>query len=488
MESNQKFKQLLQKIRECCPTENMGEIRRVYEFAKVAFGDRKRTSGKSQLDHALDVATLLIGWKMPPDIVIAGLLHDILEYTAYTEEDIAKKFGRKVARLIIGENRLDSLKYMGKERYAENLRRMFLAMADDVQVVFIKFADRVDNLRTLAGLPEEKKRRLALESLNIYAPIAGRLGMDVIRRELEDLSFENLMPNEYNKISELVDGYKKHERKNYEQVKQKISDGAKANGVKIIAIENRIKSMHSLYRKSEAKKKDPTKIYDIAACRIIVPTVADCYTMLGVIHADWRPLPGRFKDFIAQPKPNGYRSLHTNVFCGKTIVEFQIRTPEMHQEAEYGITAHWIYKENPAHWYNLFRTKTAWVKELFSIQKEIKNHASFSNTIKSVKLDLFKNRIFVLTPKGDVIDLPDDATPLDYAYAIHVEIGHHYLSAKVNGKHVPMNHVLHSNDAVEITRSHDQPTVKSSWLKIVATRHAREEIKNYLSKHANDEE
>ncbi|MFA5127404.1 MAG: RelA/SpoT family protein [Patescibacteria group bacterium] len=487
MENDRKFKQLLQKTRDCCPTENMDEIRRVYEFARVAFGDRKRASGKSQLDHALDVAILLIDWKMPPDIVIAGLLHDILEYTTYTEEDIAKKFGRKVARLIIGENRLDSLKYMGKERYAENLRRMFLAMADDVQVVFIKFADRVDNLRTLAGLPEEKKRRLALESLNIYAPIAGRLGMDLIRRELEDLSFKNLMPKEYGKISELVESYKKHERKNYEQVKQKIEDGAKTNGIKITAIENRIKSMYSLYRKAEAKKKNPTKIYDIAACRVIVPTVADCYTLLGIIHANWHPLPDRFKDFIAQPKPNGYRSLHTNVFCNKTIVEFQIRTIEMHQEAEYGVTAHWIYKEQRDQWQKDFVKRTAWIKELFSIQKEIKNHADFSNTIKSVKLDLFKNRIFVLTPKGDVIDLPDDATPLDYAYEIHVEIGHHYLSAKVNGEIVPMNHILHSNDAVEIIRSHDQPTVKNSWLRVVATRHAREEIKNFLSKHADDE-
>jgi GTP pyrophosphokinase len=482
------LQQLLKAIKQCSPTEDLKEVKRAYEFARVAFGEHIRVSGKTQLQHAVDVALLLAEWKTPSDIVIAGLLHDILEYTAMTEDDIAEKFGRKVARLIIGENRLDSLKFMGKERYAENLRRMFLAMADDIQIIFIKFADRIDNLRTLEKLSPEKQKRLATESLYIYAPIASRLGMHKIRCELEDLAFKNLMPEAYKKVVSLIKKYQATDEKSFSDFKQKLLIDAKKNDIKIISLENRIKSIYSLHTKAIARQRQPEKIYDIAACRVIVPTAADCYAILGIIHADWNPLPGRLKDYIAQPKPNGYRSLHTNIYCDNKIVEVQIRTPEMHEEAEFGVTAHWIYKEKHNQWQADFIKRTAWIKELATVQKELKNNYTLPQTIKSIKLDLFKNRIFVLTPKGDVIDLPEDATPLDFAYAIHAQIGHHYLSAKANGKKIPMNSGLHSNDTLEIIRSHDKPTVKKAWLRVVATRHARNEMKDYLSKHADDEE
>ena len=485
-EQKRGLQQLTKTMRLCCPTEDLGEIKRAYEFVLSTFGDRVKANGATHIGHAVNVSQLLADWRMPPDIVIAGLLHDVLEYSSFTADDLAKKFGLKATRLVMGENRLDSLKFIGKEKYAENLRRMFLAMAEDVQIIFIKFADRIDNLRAAEKLSAEKQQRLATESLYIYAPIAGRLGMDVIRRELEDLSFKFLMPREHAHIAGLISDYQKSGHKCFEQVKQKISDEAQKNNLKILSVENRIKSMYSLHTKIQEHRNDPTQIYDIAACRIIVPTIAECYTILNVIHAAWQPVPDRLKDYIAQPKPNGYRSLHTNIYCGKRIIEVQIRTEEMHEEAEFGVTAHWIYKENQSFWQTDFIRRTAWIKELATVQKELKNNRNPQQTIKSVKLDLFKNRIFVLTPKGDVIDLPEDATPLDFAYAIHAQIGHHFLAAKVNGKRAPMTRQLHSNDAVEIVRSFEEPTIIKSWLRLVTTRHARNEIKDYLSKH--DEE
>ena len=479
MTNNPHFKKILLTLRENCPTENMDEIRRAYEFASAAYGEKRRASGKLQIEHALEVAELLASWKLSPDIVVAGLLHDILENSPYNEDDIRKKFGQKIARLIVGENRLDSLKYWGKERYAENLRRMFMAMAEDVQIIFIKFADRIDNLKTLSYLLPEKQKRLATESLHIYAPIANRLGMDKIKRDLEDLAFSYIDPKEYEKISEFVANYYHDDGKCMKTVDTALRDSARASGIRIINIDNRIKSLYSLFEKINLRQREKKNVYDIAACRIIVPTISDCYAMIGIIHRFWKPLPGRFKDYISQPKPNGYRSLHTNVFCEKKVVEFQVRTPEMHEEAEFGIAAHWVYKEKEKNIGENIKRRTAWLKELAEIQKELKNNYTLPKTIQSVKIDLFKNRIFTFTPKGDVIELPEDATPLDFAYSIHAHLGNYYAKARINGKIIPIGYALKSNDVVEIVKS-EKPTAKKSWLKIAKTRRARNEIRDYL--------
>lgn len=484
MANNKQFNALIKTLRINCPSEKLDDVKRAYEFAKSAFGDLRRKSGKTQLEHALDVAEILAKRKLSPDIVIAGLLHDILEYTEFTTEDLAQKFGSKIARLVEGENRLDSLKYIGKERYAENLRRMFLAMADDVQIIFIKFADRIDNLKTLSYLEPKKRERLAMESLYIYAPIANRLGMNIVRRELEDYSFKYLMPKEYKKMENLVKNYYLHGSKCFNIIKNTILDKIDEIGVEIINVENRIKNLYSLYTKAQEQQRDPKKIYDIAACRLIVPDIPSCYTTLGLIHRLWRPLPGRFKDYISQPKPNGYRALHTNIFCERSIVEIQIRTPEMHEEAEYGIAAHWVYKEKKRNWQKNIKQHTQWLKELTDIQKEIKGNLDLPNTLKSIKLDFFHNRIFVLTPKGDVIDLPDDATPLDFAYAIHADLGNHYVKAKINGKPVAIKRRLKSNEMVEIIPDFKKINIRKSWLKIAKTRRALHEIKSCLAKYS----
>lgn len=463
------------------PTDNLDDIRRAYEFAVMAFGDKKRLSGTTQIQHAMNVAITLADLKLPPDIVIAGMLHDIIEYTDFTEEDLANKFGKKIARLVAGENRLDTIKYIGQEKYAENLRQMFLAMAEDIQIIFIKFADRLDNLTKLEYLSPAKAKRLTKEALYIYSPIANRLGMNIIRQKMEDAAFAYLMPNEYKKTLKLVNNYKKNSDKYFNIIKETIIEKSKNTNLDVLSIEYRVKNLYSLYQKAKKKQRDPELIYDIAACRIIVPNIPACYAMLGLIHELWRPLPGRFKDYISQPKPNGYRSLHTNIFCDKHIVEIQIRTPEMHTEARFGIAAHWAYKEEKKTWQNQIKKQTAWLQELNDIQKEIKENRSFSRTIKSIKLDIFRDRIFILTPKGDVINLPVGATPLDFAYAIHADLGHHFKTAKVNNKAVPISYQLKSNEMVEITTNR-LPTVKPSWENIAKTRRAKNLIRNHLSK------
>lgn len=465
----------------CCPSEDLKDVKRAFDFAAASYGGQTRASGKPQIEHALAVASQLAEWKLTPEIVIAGLLHDIFEYTKVTEDDIRKKFGFKVARLITGENRLDSLKYWGKEQYAENLRRMFLAMAEDVQIVFIKFADRIDNLKTLEFLPEEKRRRLADESIEIYGPIAGRLGMGKIRQRLEDLAFRQLYPKEYAWAEGIVAEYLKDNEQLIKKIKKTVAEDAKNSGIKIVEIRSRTKSLYSLYNKLSIHERNVDKIYDIMAIRIIVEDIPKCYALLGIIHHRWKPLPRRIKDYIAQPKPNGYRSLHTNVFTGKRVMEFQIRTPEMQDEAKYGIAAHWIYKEKQINISNNIKKHTEWLKELSVIQKDLEKHAIASQAMRSVKIDLFKNRIFVFTPKGDVIELPEDATPLDFAYAVHADLGNHCKKAFVNEMPAALDKKLRSNDVIKIQKS-DRPCVDKHWLKIVCTRRARKKIREALNK------
>lgn len=478
---NPKINQLIDKIKEngVYRAEDLINIEKAYNLAEASFGDQKRASGKFQIEHSLAVAELLAEWRMTPEIIISGMLHDIFEYTQISKERIKKEYGYKVLKLIVGEGLLDSLKYSGQDKYAENLRRMFLAMAKDVQIVFIKFADRIDNLKTLEFLPKEKQDRMAKESLEIYAPIAGRLGMEKIRQELEDLSFKHLNLKEYDWVKNIADESIEKNKEMIKKIIEEIKNDAKKLKIRIISIKSRQKNLYALYCKLLRYERNIKKIFDFMVVRITVEDVPSCYALLGLIHRHCKPLPRRIKDYIAQPKPNGYRSLHTNVFFKGAVIEFQIRTLEMENEAKHGIASHWLYKEGQFCKKNTIKKHTAWMKELASIQKELKIKRELNNVMNSIKIDLFHNRIFVLTPKGDVIDLPEDATPLDYAYALHADLGDHYKFAIVNGIPVNIDYKLRSNDVVEV-KSEEKKTVHKKWLKFVATRRAKKLIKDGL--------
>lgn len=477
--------QLLELMRrESFASADLEYVKTAFQFARDSYGDQKRASGATQIAHAAAVAMRLTEWHLTTDIIIAGLLHDILEYTAVTADDLREKFGHKVVRLVSGENLLDSLKYWGKEQYAENLRRMFLGMAEDVQIVFIKFADRIDNLKSLEYLPEEKRKRLAAESVEIYAAIAGRLGMEKIKQELEDLAFRHLNEKEYNWVNEIAEHYLKDNEKLIARFKNTVTEDAKKANIQILEINSRLKSLYSLFLKLVEHDRSVEKIFDILATRIVVKDIPSCYAILGIIHANFKPLPRRIKDYIAQPKPSGYRSLHTNVFVEGKVIEFQIRTPEMQHEAEYGIAAHWLYKESKSGAAKIGR-RDEWLKELGNIQKELKQKTSLMQTLQSVKIDLFKNRIFVFTPKGDVIELPEGSSPIDFAYAVHAQLGDHCQSAIVNDMPVSLDCKLRSHDVVQIITG-DKPAVNKNWLKIAITKRAKKYIKeatkNYVEK------
>ncbi|MBI4135177.1 bifunctional (p)ppGpp synthetase/guanosine-3',5'-bis(diphosphate) 3'-pyrophosphohydrolase [Candidatus Uhrbacteria bacterium] len=476
------FKSLKDALLQTYSKSDLELIERAYQFSALAHEGQKRLTGVPFITHAAGVGILLAQWKLPPTIVAAGLLHDIPEDTKYTVADIETKFGGDIAQIVEGETKLDRLTYHGVERYAENLRKMFLAMAQDVRVIFVKFADRIHNLSTLEGVPEYKQQRIARESLEIYAPIANRLGMGAIRGELEDLSFKYLYPKDYDWVTELIKD-RAHKKEEYlDEIKKIVEKRFKQEHINPLSVHGRVKRLYSLHRKLLEKDRDINKVYDLVALRIIVPTVQDCYAALGIIHQQWSPLKGRIKDYIAQPKPNGYQSIHTTVFCKDgEIVEFQIRTEQMHEEAEFGIAAHWFYTEQGKK-----SVKTdqhiRWLKELAEVQKNIQDRKKFLEALDSLKIDFFHNRIFVFTPRGDVIDLPDGSTPVDFAYAIHTEIGHHCTGVRVNDQMSPLNSVLQSEDVVEIITDKNRKSPSSDWVNFVKTAHARDKIKESLRK------
>ncbi len=471
------------------PESNIGLIDSAYEYAQRAHEGQMRVSGDPYFVHVLATAQKLADWRMPDTIVAAGLLHDVPEDTSKTPQelqqrldDIAKKFGSDISSLVAGVTKLDKVQYHGVERYVENLRKMFMAIAKDVRVIFIKFADRINNLQDLEAFPEAKRARIAKEALEIYAPVANRLGMGAIRGELEDLAFKYVNPEEYQWVVSLMQSTIQQREAHIEKIKGVVEQDLKKNHIHFISIHGRVKHLYSLYRKLLEKNRDISKVYDIVAKRIIVPTVQDCYATLGVLHQRWTPLKGRIKDYIAQPKPNRYQSLHTTVFCDDgEIVEFQIRTPEMHEEAEFGIAAHWFYTEKGKKSVTPERS-IQWLKDLAEIQKTIQDRTKFLDTLESLKIDFFRNRIFVFTPKGDVIDLPEGATPVDYAYAIHTEIGAHCTGARVNEQMVQLNTPLQSGDVIEIVTDKNRKNPSSDWLEFVKTSHARAKIKENLRK------
>ncbi len=452
-------------------------VRLAFDFASDAHQGQLRKSGEPYINHSLETAMTLARYHLDQDTIIAGLVHDVPEDTGKPIEDIRKHFGKDVAKLVEGITKLGKLKYRGIERYIENLRKMFVAMASDIRVIFIKFADRLHNLKTLDALPPKKQERIARETLEIYAPIANRLGIWQMKGKLEDYSFKYLYPKEYQELKEKLEKNYSEREDLLKELRRKMAAELKKEGVKTIEISGRTKDMWSLYKKLQTHGNDLERVHDILALRVVVRTVADCYQALGIIHNRWTMMPNRFKDYIAQPKPNGYQSLHTTIFCdrGKNV-EVQIRTPEMHLTAEYGIAAHWHYDE---HGSIKFDKNLAWVQELTKWQKEIQDHQHY---LDSIKIDIFQDRIFVFTPKGDVIDLPENATPVDFAYHIHTQIGNTATAARINNQIAPLDTALKSGDMVEIITDKNRKGPNRDWLKFVKTTSAREKIKASATK------
>jgi len=477
----QEFDKLLETIQNRQISGDLDMLKLAFDFASEAHKGQVRHSGEPYIMHPLATAQTLAEMRLDLTTIIAGLLHDVPEDTQSTLEDIKKNFGPEVAKLVEGITKLGKLKYRGMERYAENLRKMFVAMSDDIRVVLIKFADRLHNLKTLDALPPDKQFRIAKETLEIYAPIADRLAIGQIKGELEDLAFKYVYPEDYKWITEIIPKEFKAKEKNLIEIKEKVRKQLHSAGIEIneISIQGRTKHLYSLYKKLLRPhiNRDLTKIYDLIALRLIVPSVTDCYGALGILHNMYRPMPGRIKDYIANPKPNGYQSLHTTVFTDDgEIVEFQIRTKEMHEQAEYGIAAHWNYKETGG---KSKPQNLKWLSELVEWQKQIKDNDQFLQT---VKLDVFQNRIFVFTPHGDVIDLPEGATPIDFAYHVHSSLGDKCVGARVNDVLVNLGYQLKSGDIVEIITDKNRKAPNPDWIEMVKTSMAKSKIRNAMNK------
>jgi GTP pyrophosphokinase len=451
-------------------------LRRAYAFAAEAHRGQLRSSGEPYITHPLAAALTLAHMGLDDTTIAAAILHDVVDDTPVTIEEIKKVFGEEIAFLVQGVTKLGKLKYRGVERHVENLRKMFLAMAEDIRTVLIKLADRLHNMETIAALPPEKQRRIALETLEIYAPLAGRLGIGELKAKLEDLSFPIVFPQDHRwLLSNVREAYA--ERHAYiDRLIPLVRRILTEENLPPVEIHARAKHYYSLWLKLQRYGMDLSKIYDLVAVRIIAPDITACYATLGALHKHWRPLLGRIKDYISVPKPNGYQSLHTTVFCeeGK-IVEFQIRTPEMHAQAEYGIAAHWLYSESGKE--SLKRPERfRWVEQLRDWQREVRGTDEFLDTL---RIDFFKDRIFVFTPKGDVIELPDGATPIDFAYHIHSELGDTAIGAKINDRFQGLDTILRNGDVVEIlTKRGQKPSPK--WLEFARTSLARGHIRKAL--------
>ena len=456
-------------------------IEEAYLFAEHAHANQKRVSGELYFRHVIETAKNLAKFGMDTKTIMAGLLHDVLEDTQIKEDEFEKKFGSDILFLVKGVTKLGTLKYRGHERHVESLRKFFMAMANDLRVVIIKFADRLHNLQTLEFLPEEKRKRIALESIEVYAQLANRLGMGKIKGELEDAAFPYAYPKEYAEIESILKATKGEYQKNLEEVREELLKTLIKNQINIIEISYRIKHKYSLWRKLLKYNMDIDKIYDIVALRVVVQSVEECYRVLGIVHSVWRPLPERIKDYIALPKPNGYQSLHTTIFTGSGgIAEIQIKTAEMHAEAAYGIAAHFAYKESGSKKIKKNSSKFEWIEELKNLKDAVSDPKKF---IEHLKMDFFNDRIFVFTPQGDVVDLPAESSPIDFAYSIHSEIGNHIASAKVNNKMVPLHFKLKNGDIVEIvTKKDSHPS--SKWLDFTKTSMARKQIRSYSEKNS----
>lgn len=468
-------------------------IGRAYNFAERAHRGQQRKNGEPYFNHVLATAETLQQWRMDEQTIAAGLLHDVVEDTPVTEEELKKEFGDEMAFLVDGVTKLSRIKYRGTEAKAENLRKMILAISQDLRVIFIKLADRLHNMKTLSALPPVKQKRIALETSEIYAAIAYRLGMWELSGELHDLAFVYLQPEEFKWLEEHVADEFETRKKYLEAIKPALEETLKHANIKPVSIDFRAKRYYSLYKKLHQHEMDINRVYDLVALRLVFETVPECYAALGVINNLWPPLPGRIKDYIAMPKPNNYRSLHTTVIGpeGKHV-EIQLRTKEMHDENEFGIAAHWLYKEQQKT--GFFSTKggkreplgeklaasLAWLKQLRDWQEKRKHETGNPEEfLENMKADFFKDRIFAITPRGDVIDLPRGATPVDFAYHIHTDVGDNAIGSKINGKIMPLDTNLGSGDMVEIlTQKNKKPS--EDWLQFVKTSIAKEHIKAAL--------
>jgi GTP pyrophosphokinase len=457
------------------------EVERAYLAAKKYHAGQMRRAGEPYLCHPLRTAVTVARFQIDTPTVQAALLHDVAEDTSCSIEEIKKEFGEEVAFLVNGVTKLGHVKYRGVEEEVENLRKMMLAMSEDIRVILVKLADRFDNMQTLSALPPEKQRRIALETLDLYAPIAHRLGIGELAGDLEDLAFPYVYPKEHQWLVENVRERYEERQRYLEPLVPLLRDALSEAGIVPLSIHSRAKHYYSLYKKLLRKDMNLETIYDLVALRVIVSNIEECYGALGVVHAMWKPLPGRIKDYIALPKPNGYRSIHTAVFGpGGKIIEIQIRTQEMHEESERGIAAHWHYSEDKSgsRRSQQIPKEFAWVQQLQKWQEE---HKIADDLIESLKIDFFKDRIFVITPKGEVIDLPDGSTPVDFAYHIHTEVGNQCAGARVNGKIVPLDSRLSSGDVVEIlTQKNKMPSAE--WLEFVRTSFAKHKIRETLRK------
>ncbi len=483
MELKERFLNDLQQIN---PNLDLALIERAYETAERYHEGQLRKSGEPYLVHPVEVAKILAELGMDENTLVAGLLHDTVEDTSYSEEALKADFGEEVALLVDGVTKLGTLVYESKEeRQAENLRKMFLAMSKDIRVLIIKLSDRLHNLRTINYMNEDQIREKCKETLEIYAPLASRLGIYTMKFELEDIALKQLDPEAYYDLVSQVKT-KKHQREdNINKVISEIKESLNELNIKY-DITGRSKHFYSIYRKMKYQNKQLEEIFDLTAIRIIVESVKDCYAVLGIVHTMWKPIPGRFKDYIAMPKPNRYQSLHTTVIgdSGEPF-EIQIRTYEMHRIAEYGIAAHWKYKEGVSeNREDRDEGKLAWLRQTLEWQKDLNDPKEFMETL---KVDLFSNQVFVFTPKGDVIELPAGSTPLDFAFKIHSAIGVKCIGAKVNGKMVPIDHTLRNGNIVEIVTSSNSKGPSIDWLKIAQSSNARNKIRGWLKKESKSD-
>jgi len=458
----------------------------IYQFAKKAHEGQIRASNEPYILHPINVALILLTFDVDLQTIEASLLHDVVEDTSVSLDTIKDKFGKEVASLVDGVSKISQIKFLSLEEWKlESLRKVLIAMASDFRVVFIKLADRLHNMRTLNYLPEEKRKEISKETMEIYVPLAHRLGIYTLKWELEDLSFKYLEPEIFQDLKIKV-SKKREERENeiYE-IKIKIENLLNENNI-TCRVEGRAKNLYSIYRKMKQDNKTFDEIFDLTALRVIVPTIQDCYKTLGIVHTRWKPIPGRIKDYIAIPKPNGYQSLHTTLIDDNgEPFEIQIRTEEMHKNCEYGIASHWSYKEKGKKIDPDMSNKINWIRQIVEWQKTIPSAREFINRVKE---DIFSDEIFVFTPKGEIINLTVDATPIDFAYKIHTEIGNKCIGAKVNGKIVPLNYKLKTGDRVEILTSKTSPGPSRDWLKFVKSPSTKEKIRQFYRKKEKEEE
>jgi GTP pyrophosphokinase len=476
-----KFRDLMKRMQESRPHDDLTIVKKGYDYSLKHHEGQTRASGEPYLVHPLEVALVLAEMKMDPVAVTAGLLHDSVEDTSVTIEDIRKDFGEQVAHIVEGVTKISKIDFATREeQQAENLRKMMLAMVDDIRVVLIKLADRLHNMRTLEHLHPDRQRKIAEETLEIYAPIAHRLGMGKIRGELEDLGFRFLDPVGYEQVEKAVNARRKQGEAFLAKTQQIISGKLKEAGIQA-KVESRIKRVYSIHKKLQKQRISVDQVYDLCAMRVITRSLQDCYAVLGIIHNLWRPVPGRIKDFIAMPRPNFYQSLHTSVITEDgTPFEIQIRTEEMHKMAEEGIAAHWKYKDGPVSAQD--EQRLAWLRQVVEWQRDVSDPNEFLSTL---KVDLYPEEVYTFTPKGKVVVLPRDATPIDFAYTIHTEVGHTCVGAKVNGRMVPLRHKLKSGDIVEIlTQSGHKPS--RDWLGLVKSSRSRNKIKHWLNVHQRE--